>query len=1331
MTGSNFNKHVSYGFGQWLVVSLAVLVLGTFPMVGSADNNSYIFGVVFTDTNNNGIHDAGEPVLSNHDLYLEDLTLINKGEGGNFNAVTGADGKFVFVVQSIGDYNISTDLNDMQLTAPFSAEGFMPPYKLSITEKGQIIKINFGLSNNTIMDTSSSQNTSTNTGELRGLLGGQILHLSCNGEVNDQSNLKHSVENKGVTLVSDKLGHRGRACFFDGSDYLRIPKHSAFNLSSFTIATWVLVEGAYNGVDTRAIVSNDSGSGSQRYGINMAKGVAGAFYDNGNSLGGAKDVDSPTNLANGEWHHVAAVFEGGVKTKLYVDGVAKRQSDGVMPASINPTGDLFIGRGGISESMEKRWVGSMDDVRVLNRALSGDEINQLLGIIDLPTGETFTPLGVKEGDPFVVSVKNGSISPIMVTPNPDGGYSLKVLPSNLRAGNRAQPSETSTFIMNPDGGVTLLDEAAPGVVANLNIFGDLEVTDTKVPDLKLILQKNSNRFAFQSISDPSVVVRVNHDGTLDIVDETKPNVSVVRHKDRTYTVVDQEAKTITWIDRSGNAVLRHSDYPNVAATFNVFASQGEYALVDLDSNECLQMNADGSIGNNLRSNFFKKALGVVGGAITNGVKSAISTMTSNAFQQTVGAVVSGGAAILGSAALGAMTGLACWLPCLPAIAPFAIAGVVALGVVVGVVAIVSFFKKQKKQIEGLRMQIQQLAATIHQQTLQIQRLEATVITQAQTIQRLEATVAELQQNIAQQKQQIDEQAQKTAALEDQAAKQAEASAKQAEMNAALQQKLANLEENLTQANEGVEQIPDGEAIDPNTRSRHLKSSQCNTLIKGVREILGIEQVEPVAGQAYVVDNGLTILGEGPYSASGTIKDKLGPIAGVTVQIAGKTATTDATGNWQITGLTAGNYTAEATQDGYLSLIQQFEVSEAMPKANVPLKLTSLLKVQVSTQPKVAKQNDNVTYLVNVTNNGTRPATGLVLKDLIPAGTTTISMEGDHCNTNTVSCTLPDLAPGNTAKVKLIVNAPQAGNQANTAQITANNYPADSLVTVKEILPTLSALTNCTPNPVPMLTGLHCVVEVNLSQYATAPATGLKVVTTLPNGVELQTAKTDFGTCDTTQLPKVTCALNDLPNGTTASKATLNFDMTLKDAGLLVLTQETTVSSDNYGSHLSRARTTIKIPSDLQVDLALVIDITGSMQGEIDGVKAALKKFIATLDPTASPLVALLVFKDDVTVKAFTKDMNVLLKAIEALKADGGGTCPEASVEAVELAAHHVKPGGQIWFTTDASPYADADVQAVLDLLQSKNIRFNATVTGDCTTAGSANDDQWQQVVNGK
>jgi len=134
-----------------------------------------------------------------------------------------------------------------------------------------------------------------------------------------------------------------------------------------------------------------------------------------------------------------------------------------------------------------------------------------------------------------------------------------------------------------------------------------------------------------------------------------------------------------------------------------------------------------------------------------------------------------------------------------------------------------------------------------------------------------------------------------------------------------------------------------------------------------------------------------------------------------------------------------------------------------------------------------------------------------------------------------------------------------------------------------------------------------------------------------------------------------------------------------------------------------------------------IDITGSMQGEIDGVKAALKQFIATIDASQSPTVALIVFKDVVTVKAFTKDLNVLLKVVDTLKAEGGGTCPEASVEALAKSARHVKAGGQIWFTTDASPYPDADIPSVLDLLKSQNIRLNATVTGDCGEVNSLNE----------
>ncbi len=670
------------------------------------------------------------------------------------------------------------------------------------------------------------------------LLKGQILYIACNGDVTDHSDMKNPVENNaangGVSFISsDRLGKRQRACFFDGLDYLRIPKNPAFNLSNFTIASYVMVAGGYNGTEVRAIVSNHAGFGdAQHYGINMTKGVAANFYDDGVKLDGTPDAavskdgvtNVPTNLADGQWHHVAAVFEVGKKAKLYVDGVPKTQSKDIMPTGINPTGDLYIGRGGISESMEKRWIGGIDEVRVFNRALSADEVSRLSGVVDLPTGETFTPLGTGENDPFLLEVKEGPMTSVMVTPNPEGGYSLNRTPDSvvaanngyspngistkgLREGERGLPPITSTLVIN-DGEMTLLDEAQPGVVATINIFGDLEVTDANIPDLKLILPRLDDRFAFLSPSSPSTVVKVNHDGSLEIVDETHPNVSAVRNKDGSYMVVDNDAKTVTLADRNGNAVLTHPDAPGIVATFNLFDSEGRYSLVDTATNECVEIISSGR-----RGAFTDLGTKVVS-AIGQGVTSAITTVTSKATQSLFQKIATGSAAALGASAKTATTGISSWSwACLAPMTKFAIVGAAVAAVGVVGYAIYTLFK-QKKEINKLRKEVQVLQATVQQQALRIQQLEETVAAQAQTIQRLEATVVELKQTIAEQAQKIDEQAQRIADLEDKVAKQDEAIAQQAAINAALQQKLADLEERITRAQEGVDEIPVGEPIVP-------------------------------------------------------------------------------------------------------------------------------------------------------------------------------------------------------------------------------------------------------------------------------------------------------------------------------------------------------------------------------------------------------------------------------------------------------------------------------------------------------------------------------------
>lgn len=462
-----------------------------------------------------------------------------------------------------------------------------------------------------------------------------------------------------------------------------------------------------------------------------------------------------------------------------------------------------------------------------------------------------------------------------------------------------------------------------------------------------------------------------------------------------------------------------------------------------------------------------------------------------------------------------------------------------------------------------------------------------------------------------------------------------------------------------------------------------------------------------------------------YVASGQILDRQGnPVAGIMVTMGDKTTVTNEQGIWEIAGLFEGEYTVAASKAGYDFTAQQCGVSDGQP-CNPVFKPTSLLTLTVKTKPKAPKQGENVTYTMTITNTGTATATGVILTDILPTEATLVSLEalsGGQCDTDTVSCTLPDLIPSTTAQIKLVVNQTQPGKLINTATVSSTEYPSEVVVTVKQIKPYLSASINCTPKPVPMQQELHCVLAADLSPEAPeAVATEVKLMTTLPDGVILQAVSSDFGRCDINQLPQITCSLADL--SVASNHAEVALDLSLEDAGLLVLTPTAEVSASNYPNHLARVRVPILIPPETQVDLALVIDVTGSMQGEIDGVKVALEELIAKIDVSQSPLIALVIFKDEVKLKAFTTDLKILLKIVNSLKASGGGACSEASGEAVEIAAHHVKANGQIFFTTDASPYPDVDIEAILTLLEEKNINFNAIVTGDCSMASS-----WNEVV---
>ncbi|XP_062618730.1 von Willebrand factor A domain-containing protein 7-like, partial [Saccostrea cucullata] len=140
---------------------------------------------------------------------------------------------------------------------------------------------------------------------------------------------------------------------------------------------------------------------------------------------------------------------------------------------------------------------------------------------------------------------------------------------------------------------------------------------------------------------------------------------------------------------------------------------------------------------------------------------------------------------------------------------------------------------------------------------------------------------------------------------------------------------------------------------------------------------------------------------------------------------------------------------------------------------------------------------------------------------------------------------------------------------------------------------------------------------------------------------------------------------------------------------------------------------------IKKSLAFVIDVTGSMGDDIEGVKRATVKLVEeSRNSIFVPEKYILVTFSDpehLTTSRETKDWSQMIDFLQSLSVSGGDDCPEYAMSGMLLAINLSNEGSQIILCTDAGAKDEDKSSDVIEGLKSKSLEAVYLLTGTCTS----------------
>jgi uncharacterized repeat protein (TIGR01451 family) len=254
---------------------------------------------------------------------------------------------------------------------------------------------------------------------------------------------------------------------------------------------------------------------------------------------------------------------------------------------------------------------------------------------------------------------------------------------------------------------------------------------------------------------------------------------------------------------------------------------------------------------------------------------------------------------------------------------------------------------------------------------------------------------------------------------------------------------------------------------------------------------------------------------------------------------------------------------------------------------------------------------DLTYTINVSNNGPSTASNVTVTDTVPPNTTYVNAtasQGSCSGTTTVTCNLGTLAASASATVTLVVHVDVnfAGPVVNTATVAstttdpnANNNSSTATAPVTPAPVDLSITKVAESNTV--LIGENFSYTITVSNAGPGTATNTIVTDTIPANTTLVSATPSQGSCSGN--PAVTCNLGTLTAG---ANATITLVVTAPSTPQPIVNTATVASNETDGNPVNNTSTSTINAATLPADVPTLSPFAMALLALALGIAMVLK-----------------------------------------------------------------------------------------------------------------------------